>query len=167
MKIYLKNFDASVAINILNYQQITEHCFDIDLMINNKPIKLFLKEGRTKNFFSTDAITWNTFNKNGSLPSIAIGDQLFNLHNGFIPNKQGDEQEGALIAKMPGKVVKIIKHEGDVIQKGEALLIIEAMKMENEIKANCSGIIEKIHVVAGQSINSGEPLITLKNEINK
>ena len=167
MKIYLKNFDSSVTINILNYHQVDQNYFAIDLVLNNNPVKLFLKEGRTKNFFSTDTITWNIFNKNFSLPSIALGDQLFNLHKGFIPNKQGDEKEGALVAKMPGKVVKILKNEGDNVNKGEALLIIEAMKMENEIKANISGIIEKIHVTTGQSINSGEPLITLKNESPK
>ncbi len=162
MKIYFKNYDTTFNVNIVNYHLSKNDFFVIEFMVNNKLSSCFLKEGRTKNFYSHDGITWHVLNKNFHLSQISMGDQLLNLHYGFIPNQQGEEQEGTLIAKMPGKVVKILKAEGDVVTKGESLLIIEAMKMENEIKANCSGAIDKIYVTSGQSINSGELLISLK-----
>lgn len=162
MKIYIKNFDHKLPVNILNYHQDDAGIFHVLVSILEQTHHFYLKSGRTKNFYSLDKVTWVTLNKNGHLPTIAVADQLFSIHIGFIPNQQKDEQEGALIAKMPGKVVKVLKKDGDQISKGEAVIIIEAMKMENEIKANTSGIIEKIHVVAGQNINSGDPLVVIQ-----
>jgi len=63
---------------------------------------------------------------------------------------------------MPGLVVKILKKEEDKIIKGEAVMILEAMKMENEIKANIDGIISKIFVEPGKPIEKNIPLFTIK-----
>lgn len=166
MRIYLKNFDYNLPIHIISYQEMAEGIYCVQLSITNNITIVYLKNGRTKNFYSKDGIAWKTLNKNGTIPTTSIADQLFNIHFGFIPNTQGDDQEGALIAKMPGKVVKVLKKEGDKITKGESLIIIEAMKMENEIKANCSGSIEKIHVQAGQSINAGDALVSIEQNAN-
>jgi biotin carboxyl carrier protein len=164
MKVYLKNFDSNLAVNITNYIQLESNLYRIDFYLSDKPNSIFIKEGKTKDFFSNDGKTWKVINKNNYLPQISIGDQIFNIHFGFIPNQQGDDQQGALIAKMPGKVVKVLIEQGAQVKKGQALLIIEAMKMENEVKANQEGIIDKIHVTSGQSINSGETLISIKNK---
>jgi biotin carboxyl carrier protein len=164
MKIYLKNFDSNIAINITNYIQLEPNLYRIEFNIGDKLNSLFLKEGKTKDFYSKDGKTWKLINQNNYLPQISIGDQIFNIHFGFIPNQQGDDQQGALIAKMPGKVVKVLIEQGDQVQKGQSLLIIEAMKMENEDKPNQEGIVDKIHVSSGQSINSGDTLISIKNK---
>jgi len=63
---------------------------------------------------------------------------------------------------MPGLVVKIFKQEGDKIMKGEAVMILEAMKMENEIKASIDGIISEIFVEAGKPLEKNIPLFTIK-----
>ena len=63
---------------------------------------------------------------------------------------------------MPGLVVKILKKEGDKIIKGETVMILEAMKMENEIKANIDGIVYKIFVEQGKPIEKNIPLFTIK-----
>jgi len=62
-------------------------------------------------------------------------------------------------ATMPGKVVKIMVKAGDQVQKGEYLIVTEAMKMETTIQASFNGIIKEVHVKPGDSIETGDLLI--------
>ncbi len=66
----------------------------------------------------------------------------------------GAATAGTVAAPMPGMIVKLLVKEGDVVEKGGILLILEAMKMQNEIKAPVSGVVRKIAVAAGDSIES-------------
>ncbi len=68
---------------------------------------------------------------------------------------------GVLNAIMPGVVVEILAKKGDVVAKGAPLLILSAMKMQNEIGAPADGRIQEIHVSAGQAVSAGAKLITL------
>jgi biotin carboxyl carrier protein len=66
---------------------------------------------------------------------------------------------------MPGKVIKLFVTAGDKVMKGEGLLIIEAMKMENTIVSPVNGIVARINVALNDRIDPGMALITLgKNE---
>lgn len=67
----------------------------------------------------------------------------------------------ALEAPMPGNILQIFVEVGQQVQENEKLLVLEAMKMENEIVANKSGIISGIHVAKGDSVGSGAPLVTI------
>jgi biotin carboxyl carrier protein len=67
-----------------------------------------------------------------------------------------------LTAPMPGLVVKVNVQVGQAIQPGASLLILEAMKMENEIRSVVEGIVEGIGVSAGQAVEKGEVLMTFK-----
>jgi biotin carboxyl carrier protein len=73
-------------------------------------------------------------------------------------------QEGKLQVKapMPGKVIKINVAEGDEVRKNQTLLIVEAMKMENEIKSTIEGIVKKICAAAGELVDSEKTLIELE-----
>jgi biotin carboxyl carrier protein len=78
----------------------------------------------------------------------------------------GDEkaQEGKLLitAPMPGKVIKINVSEQQEVRKNQTLAIVEAMKMENEIKSSVEGFVKKIFVSAGELVDSEKPLIELE-----
>ncbi len=63
---------------------------------------------------------------------------------------------------MPGLIVKIRVKPGQEVKSGEGLLVIEAMKMENEIRAPQDGVIEKITVQERQEVKGGQPLLVLK-----
>ena len=63
---------------------------------------------------------------------------------------------------MPGKVVKIFAKEGVEVDRGEPLLIVEAMKMENELKAPSKGIVKKVNAQVGKSIEANSPLIIIE-----
>lgn len=67
----------------------------------------------------------------------------------------------AMPAPMPGTVLKVLVNVGDTVSENQPLLILEAMKMENEIVAGKAGTVTGIHVTQGQIVNPGEPLITI------
>jgi len=75
------------------------------------------------------------------------------------------EQPGgvkSLSAPMPGLVVEIMVSEGDSVSAGQTLLVLEAMKMQNEITAPASGTVSRVDVKAGASVNSGDSLVVLE-----
>ena len=72
----------------------------------------------------------------------------------------GGGQEKGVVAPMPGRVVKILVAPGDEVKQGQGLLVIEAMKMENELKAKGPAKIGEIHVKAGEAIEAGARLVT-------
>lgn len=63
---------------------------------------------------------------------------------------------------MPGKVVRILVHDGQSVESGQGLLVVEAMKMENEIAAPRPGKVVRVEVAEGQTVESGAPLVTLE-----
>jgi biotin carboxyl carrier protein len=75
-------------------------------------------------------------------------------------------QEDKLVVKapMPGKVIKVDVKEKDEVRKNQTLAIVEAMKMENEIKSSVDGCVKKIHVSAGDLVDAEKPLIELENK---
>ncbi|MBM7687950.1 acetyl-CoA carboxylase biotin carboxyl carrier protein subunit [Enterococcus ureilyticus] len=67
----------------------------------------------------------------------------------------------AMPSPMPGTILKILVNIGDTVQENQPLMILEAMKMENEIVAGKAGTVTGIHVQQGDMVNPGEPLITI------
>jgi biotin carboxyl carrier protein len=65
-------------------------------------------------------------------------------------------------APMPGMVLKINKQAGEEVEKGDSVLILEAMKMENDIRAQISGKIKNINVIEGAAIEKGYSLFTIE-----
>jgi len=68
---------------------------------------------------------------------------------------------GAISSPMPGKVVALKVRPGDEVKKGDVLLIIEAMKMENEIRAPRDGTVREVFVSEGSPVSTGQPLLAL------
>ena len=64
-----------------------------------------------------------------------------------------------ITAPMPGIILSIAVKEGDEVNAGDALLVLEAMKMENEIHAPRAGKVKKVHVSEGAEVQSGAALV--------
>lgn len=64
---------------------------------------------------------------------------------------------------MPGSVLKVMVSEGDEVKFDQPLVIIEAMKMENEVRAPRDGIVKKIFVESGMQVGSGDNLILFES----
>ena len=67
----------------------------------------------------------------------------------------------AIISPMPGKIISIAVKEGQAIQPGDLVLVLEAMKMENEIFSHVSGIVKAINVTPGAPVNPGEAMVVI------
>ena len=62
---------------------------------------------------------------------------------------------------MPGRVVKVLCAPGERVERGQGLVIVEAMKMENELAAPGSGVVQTVHVEAGRTVEGGQVLVEL------
>ena len=70
------------------------------------------------------------------------------------------EAEGRqqILAPMPGKIIRVLVQAGEKVEAGQGLLVVEAMKMQNEIRSPKSGTVERLLVKEGQPVNAGEVL---------
>jgi biotin carboxyl carrier protein len=70
------------------------------------------------------------------------------------------EAEGRqqIVAPMPGKVIRLLVKPGDKVEAGQGLLVVEAMKMQNEVKSPKTGTVEKLQAKEGQAVNAGDVL---------
>jgi biotin carboxyl carrier protein len=71
------------------------------------------------------------------------------------------ESDGPLRAPMPGRIVKVLVAEGDTVASGVGLVIMEAMKMENELSATRAGVVRRVHVKAGDAVERDAVLLEL------
>ena len=71
------------------------------------------------------------------------------------------KKSGKVSANIPGKVVTLEVNVGDVVAEGQVVMILEAMKMQNEIQAPVSGTVTEIHCEEGQSIEANVPLLII------
>ena len=74
----------------------------------------------------------------------------------------GVEGPQKLLAPMPGKVVRILVAENDEVESGQGIIVVEAMKMQNELKSPKKGVVQKIMVLEGANVNPGEPLVIVE-----
>lgn len=71
---------------------------------------------------------------------------------------------GTIKAPLPGLVLKVLVKEGDTVKSGDKVLIMEAMKMQNNIEATTSGVVKTVHVAEGASVLEGQELVTISAE---
>jgi biotin carboxyl carrier protein len=69
---------------------------------------------------------------------------------------------GTIRAPMPGRVVKVLVEPGVTVAKGTGLIVVEAMKMENELSSSVPGVVERVFVSAGDAVERGAPLVEIR-----
>jgi 3-methylcrotonyl-CoA carboxylase alpha subunit len=75
---------------------------------------------------------------------------------------EGEGAGGSLVAPMTGNVIAINVAEGDAVKQGDAVMIVEAMKMEHTITAPADGIVKEIRFAVGDQVEDGEPLLVIE-----
>ncbi len=117
--------------------------------------------------FTVDGTTHTAFLASaGSTQYVAIDGEVIELRKPD-PRRARREQhrgEGNLTASMPGQVTKVLINVGDSVQRGQPLIVLEAMKMEIKIAAPHAGRVTKVSVTSGQVVDRGQPLIELSDE---
>lgn len=83
---------------------------------------------------------------------------------GAVKRPSGGAAEGKrkIATSMPGKVVRILVAPGDTVTEGQGLVVVEAMKMQNEIKAPRDGKVAEVKVAEGATVAAGEALLILE-----
>jgi biotin carboxyl carrier protein len=72
------------------------------------------------------------------------------------------DEAGAVAAIMPGLIIKLCKAEGDKVAEGEVVVVLEAMKMQNEIKAKRAGVVRQLHVKEGETVEMRQVLAVIE-----
>jgi biotin carboxyl carrier protein len=68
-----------------------------------------------------------------------------------------------ITSPMPGKVVRVLVAQGDAVEAGQGLLVVEAMKMQNEMRASKGGLVKEVGVAAGAAVSTGDFLLSLES----
>jgi biotin carboxyl carrier protein len=126
----------------------------INFLLNNTPHFVYAS-------FDTKGKTHITYK--GISFQATRSDQLVkeDVFSGFTELKSDDVNH--IFSPMPGKIIKIDVNIGDTVVKGDNLLIIEAMKMENQIKAPRNAVIQKLNIKVNDTVKSNSPLIVFEN----
>ena len=80
----------------------------------------------------------------------------------LVAAKPAEVGSGSVVAPMPGTILKVLKASGDAVKAGEVVLILEAMKMENEITAPADGTIGSLNLTEGSTVAGGDLLFDVK-----
>jgi len=105
--------------------------------------------------------------RDGTKHQISLGDSTIHVDITdplSLKRKRTEDQMGsggAVKALMPGRIVRVSVRKGDSVRKGARLLVLEAMKMENEIQAPADSVVEEVLVETGQTVESGAELVRL------
>ncbi len=102
--------------------------------------------------------------KDGDLRFIHLDGQDYELRrvSDIEEEFEETEEEGSLSSPMPGRVVKLLVKEGDKVIKGQDLVVIEAMKMENKLSSPFDGVISKIFYDVGNQVEANIPLMEIE-----
>jgi len=164
--------------------KINESIFEIEpddelfsfVKLNGKPIDLDIEEFsngtysviKEKKTYNVQVLKSNYKEKtfvikvNGTRYIVNAKDQYDIILKNLGLSAASETSVKALTAPMPGKVLELLIKPGSSIKKNDPLIILEAMKMENILKASSDGIIESIKVKIGDSVEKNEVLISFK-----
>ena len=134
----------------VSYETITPNCLSI--IVDNKTYTVYMAESEGRKF------------------AFVEGEQLLIQEAEKVKEKrftfEGEGIEGGKIvcAPMPGKILKILVSEGEKVRKNQSLAIVEAMKMEHEIKSSIDGFVKKINFKEEEMVDTEEPIVELEEE---
>lgn len=132
----------------VDLQNISENC--LSLLIDGKAYTAYVAEEDNKRF-------------------VQIGDEQYLFEepkeevSGALGGAAAQVAETEIGPPMPGKVVKLLVNEGDRVEVGQGLVIVEAMKMEHEIKSTIEATVRKVNFSAGDLVNLGDVIIELES----
>ena len=169
MRYYFIDADDEYVVDLtksrIHSREMMEYTFThIDGEYVGTPQKVFIRQLAGKYFSSLDGNRWKKFAPQHMPSEMLNVNRVMKMYRGFKPSGLTDGNAGELVTNMPGKVVKINVSEGDKVQKGDPVIILEAMKMENEIKSPVDGVIKSICVSEGDTLEQGVLMIEMEEK---
>jgi acetyl/propionyl-CoA carboxylase alpha subunit len=161
-KVTWRNSKYTIAYNEtstkLDFEVNNERLSISDILITSNQIE-FTNQTITHKYFYVTNNQAIIISIDGINHQFTPSDWLPNFH--ASKNKEKPENGNILHAPLPGKIVQVNVKPGDTIKKGDLLIVMEAMKMENHLKAWKNGIVDQIMVINGNQVKSNEKLLTI------
>jgi len=154
--------------NVLDHEKVI---FEIELVsstdqswtfVFNQNQNVWIKKVAEKFYISYDELTWKKIATPKKVELLSTAADTYKIYRGYYPSGANKINPGSLVTQMPGKVVKVNTKIGDRVEVGQTLLILEAMKMENEIKTSLAGVVKSLHVSVGMTLESGHLMIEIE-----
>ena len=130
-------------VQVLSYREDT-----LALVINGRPLRVHVVADGKKTLAALLGETYEFTEAEGR------GEQIFTRESGRVSPE--------VRSPMPGKILEVCVAEGEGVELGQPLLLLEAMKMENVIEADGEALVEKIHVRSGEMVDLGQLLVELR-----
>ncbi len=141
----------------IDFQQLMEDGNELSLILNKRSLEAVAEE--------RDGV-WNVLTS-GELYSVKVQDEYsYRLAQARGEDTQ-DTGDAAIKSPMPGLIVSVVVEEGDAVAKGDKVVILESMKMENELRAPRAGVIGRISVAAGDSVEKGQVLAVIVDDASE
>ena len=153
----LKQFENLLEI------KVDDKIYQVDLMHNDEGIFSILENGRSFNIELVPQAKPKHYTAYTLYSNYEI--EVIDAESRYRRNRSSATQltsENTIISPMPGKVVKIPVKVGDEVLKGDTVITISAMKMESEYKAPKDGIVAKIHVSEGSTVDANQVLVEIE-----
>ena len=153
-----------ISVNLDEKPLLDGEPFDADLLDLGKGRFHLLHKNRS---FSAEIIEYNATDRtfrilvNNTEYQLAVKDRYDELLHTLGMDGIGRKRADDVKAPMPGLVLKVMIEPGQSIQKGDALVVLEAMKMENILKATADGVVKKILVNTGDKVEKNQVMISL------
>jgi biotin carboxyl carrier protein len=84
------------------------------------------------------------------------------LRGGHSAGTHGVDGSAQIIAPMPGKIVRVVVEQGASVRAGDSIIVVEAMKMQNEMKSPRDGVVMEIRAASGDTVNAGDVLAVIE-----
>ena len=169
MRYYFIDTDDEYVVDLtkckVHSREMVEYTFThIDGDYVGSPQKVFIRQLAGKYFSSLDGNHWKKFAAQHMPLEMLNVNRIMKMYRGFRPSGITSGNAGELITNMPGKVVKILVGVGDEVREGDPVVILEAMKMENEIKCPAGGVVKTICVKEGDTLEQGVLMIEMEGK---
>ncbi len=156
-----KEFEVEIVDD--KHVRIGERLLTVDFeSVSGQPVFSVIIDGKSyESFISESDEGWQVLMR-GKQYQITVEDEREKRLRAAAGGGVAEGGEFNLKAPMPGLVVAIPVAEGQEIKKGQVLIILESMKMQNELKSPKDGIVERIRVKAGESVEQKQALLSVK-----
>jgi biotin carboxyl carrier protein len=146
--------EQEVIVNGVPYEmdfQLLHEDGVLSLLLNNRSLEAVVQERDD---------SWDVLTR-GELYSVRVQDErMYRLAQarGSAPAVSGEAQ---ICSPMPGVIVAVAVYEGDAVRQGDKVVILESMKMENELRAPRDGIVSRVNVSKGDSVEKDQVLVVI------
>ncbi|NJC97452.1 MAG: biotin/lipoyl-binding protein [Anaerolineae bacterium] len=163
---YITTIDGKeFLIEIIDERHISVNgkTYDVDFeAVSGQPVYSLIVDGRSHEAYVQEGDdAWQVLLR-GRLYPITVQDEREKRLRAAAGGGVAETGEFHLKAPMPGLVVSIPVEEGQQVTKGQVLIILESMKMLNELKSPRDGVINRIKVKAGESVEQKQPLLSVQ-----